>query len=92
MLNDGSNFLGRQVFFLRRREGRFQEMAHQARRPGRRHSQEKAEQTLHIKLDGDAWERLYSFQSHPIPFRRGKRVVLRVISQFGEGSTWVLTL
>jgi adenine-specific DNA-methyltransferase len=33
-----------------------------------------------------------STASSRTPFPSAKRVVVRVISQFGEGSTWVLTL
>ena len=52
----------------------------------------KAEQTLRIELDEDAWERLYGFRLHPIQTRKGRQVAVRVISQFGEESTRVLTL
>lgn len=43
-------------------------------------------------IDNDAFDRLYGHRSHPIPARKGRRVAVRVISQFGEESTKVLTL
>lgn len=45
-----------------------------------------------IELDEDAWERRYGFRLHPIQTRKGRQVAVRVISQFGEESTRVLTL
>ena len=38
----------------------------------------------------EAFDRLYGFVSHPIPFRAGRRVAVRVVSQFGEKSTKAL--
>lgn len=35
-------------------------------------------------------DRLYGFVSHPIAFKTGKRLAVRVVSQFGEESTKVL--
>jgi adenine-specific DNA-methyltransferase len=43
-----------------------------------------------IEIDEEAFDRLYGFVSHPIPFRAGRRVAVRVVSQFGEESTKVL--
>jgi adenine-specific DNA-methyltransferase len=50
----------------------------------------KLENTLRIEIDAEAFDRLYGFVSHPIPFRAGRRVAVRVVSQFGEESTKVL--
>jgi hypothetical protein len=50
----------------------------------------KLENTLKIEIDAEAFDRLYGFVSHPIPFRAGRRVAVRVVSQFGEESTKVL--
>jgi adenine-specific DNA-methyltransferase len=50
------------------------------------------ENTLKIELDDEAFDRLYGFVSHPIPFASGKRVAVRVVSQFGEESTKVIGL
>ncbi len=43
-----------------------------------------------LDIDAEAFDRLYGFVSHPIPFRAGRRVAVRVVSQFGEESTKVL--
>ena len=45
-----------------------------------------------IELDDEAFDRVYGFVSHPIPARPGRRLAVRVVSQFGEESTKVLTL
>jgi adenine-specific DNA-methyltransferase len=44
--------------------------------------------TLEIDIDDQAFDRLYGFFSHSFP--AGRRVAVRVVSQFGEESTKVL--
>lgn len=89
---DGSNFLVRQVFFCGGEKGEFKKWRTKLDGQASATAKKKAEQTLRIELDEDAWERLYGFQSHPIALKKGKQVAVRVISQFGEESTRVLTL
>ena len=48
------------------------------------------ENPLTIDVDDEAFDRLYGFVSHPIPFRTGRCVAVRVVSQFGEESSKVL--
>lgn len=48
--------------------------------------QAKAECTLRLELDDDAWERLFGHVSHPIPATVGRKIAVRVMSQFGEES------
>jgi adenine-specific DNA-methyltransferase len=50
----------------------------------------KAEKTLKIEIDEEAFDRLYGFQSHLIPATPGRKIAVRVISQFGEESMKVL--
>ncbi|NML65550.1 site-specific DNA-methyltransferase [Hymenobacter sp. RP-2-7] len=89
---DGSNFLVRQVFFCGGEKSEFRKWRQKLDLQASASAKQRAEQTLRIELDEDAWERLYGFQSHPIEARPGRRVAVRVISQFGEESTQVLTL
>ncbi len=44
------------------------------------------------KGDDEAFDRLYSFKSHPIEHKKGKKIAVRVISQFGEESMKVITI
>lgn len=50
----------------------------------------KAEKTLHIEIDEEAFERPYGHVSHAYPIRSGQQVGGRAISQFGEDTTKVL--
>jgi len=50
----------------------------------------KAEQTLKIQIDDEAFSLVYGHQSHPFPVKPGQRLAVRVISQFGEETTKVL--
>ena len=52
----------------------------------------KAERTLTLEIDDEAFERVYGFASHPVPATRGRRLAVRVVSQFGDESTKVLDL
>lgn len=52
----------------------------------------KAESTLRLELSNELWDTLYDYRSEPIPFAPGRKVCVRVISQFGEESSKVLTM
>lgn len=45
-----------------------------------------------LVLNDEAWERLYGFTSHPIPATPGRRIAVRVVSQFGEESMKVINV
>ena len=51
-----------------------------------------AEHTLRLELEEDMWDTLYDFQSEYLDFVPGRKIAVRVISQFGEESTKVLTM
>lgn len=55
-------------------------------------TKKKAERTLHLEFNEEIWDALYAFQSEPIEYRPGRRIAVRVVSQFGEESTKVLTM
>lgn len=50
----------------------------------------RTERTLRLELDDEAWDRLYGHRSHPIPATPGRKVAVRVVSQFGEESMKVV--
>ncbi len=52
----------------------------------------KAEKTLKIEIDDDAFDRLYGHISHPIETKKGQKIAVRVISQFGEETTKVIAI
>lgn len=76
---DGNSFIVKQVFFCGG-DDEFDKW------------RKALEKTVKVEVDEEAWERLYRHTSHPIPYRKGKKIAVRVISQFGEESTKVLTL
>jgi adenine-specific DNA-methyltransferase len=45
---------------------------------------------LKIELDGEAFTRIYGHKSHPFAVKKGQKIAVRVISQFGEETTMVL--
>jgi adenine-specific DNA-methyltransferase len=55
-------------------------------------AKKKAERTLRLEFNEEIWDTLYDFKSEPIPYEKGKKIAVRVVSQFGEESTKVLTM
>lgn len=55
-------------------------------------TKKKAESTLRLHLNEELWDTLYDFRSQSIEKRKGRKIAVRVISQFGEESTKVLTI
>jgi adenine-specific DNA-methyltransferase len=89
---DGSNFMVRQVFFCGGDHDEFDKWKKGLSDLAKQTSKRKVEQTLKIEIDEEAFDRVYGFQSHPITATKGRKVAVRVISQFGEESTKVLSL
>ena len=55
-------------------------------------AKKKAERTLRLEFNEEIWDTLYGFKSEPIPYEKGKKIAVRVVSQFGEESTKILTM
>jgi len=55
-------------------------------------AKKKAEKTLRLEFNEEAWDALYGFESEPIDYEKSRRIAVRVVSQFGEESTRVLTM
>jgi adenine-specific DNA-methyltransferase len=89
---DGSSFVVRQVFFCGGDKDEFDKWKRGLSDLARQMTKTKVEQTLKVEIDDEAFDRLYGFRSHPIPSKKGRRVAVRVVSQFGEESTKVITL
>jgi adenine-specific DNA-methyltransferase len=88
---DGSNFVVRQVFFCGGKKSEFQKWQKGLDTLARTTAKRKAEKTLKIELDDEAFDRLYGHISHPIEItKKDQKIAVRVVSQFGEESTKVL--
>ncbi len=53
-------------------------------------SLKKAEHTLNVQIDDDAFTRIYGHTSNQFPARKRQKIAVRVISQFGEETTKVM--
>ena len=89
---DGANFVATQVFFCGGDHDEFDKFKRGLSMLAVASAKAKVERTLKLEIDDDAFERVYGLRSHPIAKEPGRRVAVRVISQFGEESTKVLTL
>ena len=89
---DGANFVVRQVFFCGGDADEFDKFKRGLSALAVSTAKAKAERTLKLEIDDEAFERVYGFVSHPVPATKGRRMAVRVVSQFGEESTKVLLL
>lgn len=55
-------------------------------------TKKNAERTLKLVFNEEVWDELYSYKSEPLTYEPGRKVAIRVVSQFGEESTKVLTM
>lgn len=88
---DGSNFVVKQVFFCGGDKDEFNKWRKGLDNLAKDNTKKKVEKTLKIEIDDEAFDRLYGHISHPIEIKRkGQKIAVRIISQFGEECTKVL--
>lgn len=87
---DGNNFVVRQVFFCGGSKDEFDAWKKGLSSLASDKTKKDAERLLKIEIDDEAFARLYGFISHPFVVKKGQKVAVRVISQYGEESTKVL--
>lgn len=90
---DGSNFIVKQVFFCGGDKDEFDKWKKGLGEVAKNEARKKAEVTLKIEIDEDAFDRMYGHISHPIEIKKkGQKIAVRIISQFGEECTKVLVV
>ncbi len=90
---DGTNFVVRQVFFCGGGKDEFKKWRKGLDKLVTASTKKRAEQTLRIEIDEEAFDRLYGSVSHPIVVKKaGQKIAVRCISQFGEETTKVLEI
>lgn len=89
---DGSNFVVRQIFFSGGSKDEFKDIKKEIKDQEKYATKKKVEHTLRVEIDDEAFDRLYGLKSHPIEIIEGKKVAVRVVSQFGEETTKVIEL
>lgn len=90
---DGSNFVLKQVFFCGGDKDEFAKWRKGLDTLAKDSTKKKVEKTLKIEIDEEAFDRLYGHISHPIQVKRkGQKIAVRVVSQFGEETTKVLVV
>ena len=57
-----------------------------------RNTRKGIEKTLRMEFCDEVWDSLYDFRSEPLEYVAGKKIAVRVVSQFGEESTKVITM
>jgi adenine-specific DNA-methyltransferase len=88
---DGSNFVVKQVFFCGGDKSEFDKWKKGLDNLAKDSTKKKVEKTLKIVIDDEAFDRLYGHISHPIEIKKkGQKIAVRIVSQFGEECTKVL--
>ncbi|MDO8543869.1 MAG: site-specific DNA-methyltransferase [Opitutaceae bacterium] len=87
---DGANFIVRQAFFCGGDKDEFEEWKKGLSNLALLGAKKKAEKTLKIEINEEAFARLYGHVSHPFLVNPGQQIAVRVISQFGEETTKIL--
>ncbi len=88
---DGSNFIVKQVFFCGGDKSEFDKWKKGLSDIAKQETKRKAEKTLKIEIDDEAFDRMYGHISHPIIIKhKGQKIAVRVISQFGEETMKVI--
>jgi len=87
---DGSSFIVHQVFFCGGDKDEFDAWKKGLNDLAVASAKKKAEQTLKIEIDAEAFANAYGHTSRPFPIKSGQKVAVRVVSQFGEETTKVL--
>ena len=88
---DGSNFVARQAFFCGGKKDEFASWRKGLESLAQQKAKRNVERTLKIEIDDEAFARLYGVESHPFSVTPGQRIAVRVVSQFGEECTKILT-
>jgi adenine-specific DNA-methyltransferase len=88
---DGSNFFPRQVYFCGGDKDEYDDWKKGLNRLAVDGTKKQAQKTLRIEIDDEAFENLYGHESRPVEVKKGQKIAVRVISQFGEETTKVLT-
>lgn len=90
---DGSNFVVKQVFFCGGDKAEFAKWRKGLDNLAKAGTKKKVEKTLKIEIDDDAFDRLYGHVSHPIEIKsKDQKIAVRIISQFGEENTKVISV
>jgi adenine-specific DNA-methyltransferase len=87
---DGSNFVVRQVFFCGGDKNEFDAWKKELSNLAAAAAKKKAEQTLKLQIDDEAFAAAYGHTSRPFAIKPGQKVAVRVVSQFGEETTKIL--
>ena len=89
---DGSNFVARQAFFCGGKKDEFASWRKGLESLAQQKAKRNVERALKIEIDDEAFARLYGFESHPFSVKPGQQIAVRVVSQFGEECTKILTV
>ena len=87
---DGSNFVVKQVFFCGGDKDEFAQWQKELQGLAAASAKKKAEQTLKLEIDDEAFATLYGHTSRPFAIKKGQKVAVRVISQYGEETTKIV--
>jgi len=89
---NGSQFIVRGIHFCGGDKKEFDDWRKGLSHVAPKKTKKNAEKTLKLVFNDELWDTLYGFRSGPLKYEKGRKVAVRVVSQFGEESSKVLTM
>ena len=88
----GTEFVVRSIHFCGGKKDEFNNWKKGLQSVAPKAAKKNVERTLRMEFPDEVWDTLYGYRSAPIKYEKGRKLAVRVISQFGEESTKVLTM
>ena len=88
----GTEFVVRSIHFCGGKKDEFTNWKKGLQSVAPKQAKKNVERTLRMEFPDEIWDSLYGFRSAPIKYEQGRKLAVRVVSQFGEESTKVITM
>ena len=88
----GTEFVVRSIHFCGGKKDEFTNWKKGLQSVAPKQTKKNVERTLHMEFPDEIWDSLYGFRSAPIKYEQGRKLDVRVVSQFGEESTKVIAM
>lgn len=89
---DGKQFIVRGVYFCGGDKKEFAAWKKGLSTIASQTTKKYAQDTLRLEFNDELWDAIYTYRSAPIDYNPGRKIAVRVVSQYGEESSKILTI
>lgn len=89
---DGKQFIVRGVYFCGGDKKEFAAWKKGLNTIASQKTKKNAQDTLRLEFNDELWDAIYTYRSAPIDYHPGRKIAVRVVSQYGEESSKILTI